>query len=150
MDVRDLTAEQHDDAVALWHDVGLTRPWNDPHADLERAMNGPASTVLAGVVEGALVATVMVGHDGHRGWVYYLAVREEARRQGIGARMMRAAERWLRDRAAVKVQLMVRIDNDAVSGFYAALGYQPSEVRVLARWLEPGSTDQPPPAGGSR
>jgi len=72
-------------AIKLWHDCGLTRPWNDPKADLRKAMAGSSSTVLAAVEDGgSLVATAMVGHDGHRGWVYYLAVEAAARSRGLG------------------------------------------------------------------
>jgi ribosomal protein S18 acetylase RimI-like enzyme len=77
----------------------------------------------------------MVGHDGHRGWVYYVAVREDARGLGYGTTIMRAAEDWLRQRGVPKVQLMVRGDNAGAAGFYEALGYEPNDVRVLSRRL---------------
>jgi hypothetical protein len=78
-----LPLERADEAVALWHDSGLTRPWNDPHGDLMRAVNGPSSAVLAAVDRDVLAGTAMVGHDGHRGWVYYLAVRADRRSTGL-------------------------------------------------------------------
>jgi ribosomal protein S18 acetylase RimI-like enzyme len=124
-----------DAAVELWSDVGLTRPWNDPAADLRRAMGGAASTVLAGVEDEVLVATAMVGHDGHRGWVYYLAVSAEARGRGYGRTMMAATEAWLVERGIPKLNLMVRGDNAAARGFYAAVGYGPDDVVVLSRRL---------------
>lgn len=123
------------DAVALWHVCGLTRPWNDPLADLERALEGPASTVLGAVEAGRLVGTVMVGHDGHRGWVYYLAVDPELRRQGLGRALMQSAESWLREQGTPKVQLMVRADNEAVLAFYERLGYADQRVAVLGRFF---------------
>ena len=94
-------------------------------------------SILVGEAEAdrELVATAMVGHDGHRGWVYYVAVREDARGRGHGTAIMRAAEDWLRDRAIPKIQLMVRDDNAAAAGFYEALGYEPAAVRVLGRRL---------------
>lgn len=123
-------------AVALWHETGLTRPWNDPHADLDRALAGPSSTVLATLDdEHVLAGTVMVGHDGHRGWVYYLAVAPHRRRTGLGRTLMAAAEDWLRGRVP-KVQLMVRDDNATATTFYARLGYTRSDVVVLARRLD--------------
>jgi ribosomal protein S18 acetylase RimI-like enzyme len=126
----------HDAALTLWHDSGLTRPWNDPGADLRRAVAGCASTVLAGIGDdGALLATAMVGHDGHRGWVYYLAVDEAARGRGLGREMMTACEQWVRARGIRKIQLMVRTTNEAVLGFYQRLGYTDPEVVVLGRWL---------------
>ena len=67
--IRPLTALDRDAAVALWHATGLTRPWNDPHADFDRAQ-----AVLGAFDGDELIGTAMVGHDGHRGWVYYLGV----------------------------------------------------------------------------
>jgi ribosomal protein S18 acetylase RimI-like enzyme len=77
----------------------------------------------------------MVGHDGHRGWVYYLAVDPRSRRRGLGRRMMQAAEAWLRKREAVKLNVMVRRENAGALGFYERLGYEDAEVTTLARWL---------------
>jgi ribosomal protein S18 acetylase RimI-like enzyme len=124
------------DAIALWHEVGLTRPWNDPSADLERALAGSSSAVLAGIRDGRLIATAMVGHDGHRGWVYYLAVTPDARRAGCGRDMMRACEAWLRARGVPKVNLMVRGENREVQEFYRAIGYTADDVVVLSRRID--------------
>jgi ribosomal protein S18 acetylase RimI-like enzyme len=123
-------------AVALWHRAGLTRPWNPPDADFDRAVDGATSTVLGAVAtDNSLVATVMVGHDGHRGWISYLAVEPVIRRDGMGGTMMHAAERWLAARSVPKVQLMVRTDNDSAHDFYEAIGYERQDVVVLGRWL---------------
>jgi ribosomal protein S18 acetylase RimI-like enzyme len=122
--------------IALWEQAGLTRPWNPPAADLQRALDTETSTVLGAVRDTSLVGTVMVGHDGHRGWVYYLAVAASERGTGIGRHLMRAAETWLVERGAVKVQLMVREANTAVTGFYDRLGYADADVRVLAKRLD--------------
>ncbi len=126
----------HGDAVALWRQTGLTRPWNDPDADLRRAVTGSASTVLGAVEDGRLVATAMVGHDGHRGWVYYLAVTPASQRRGLGRRMMQACEQWVHAHGVPKVQLMVRTDNRAVVAFYERLGYSDGQVLVLGRRLD--------------
>jgi ribosomal protein S18 acetylase RimI-like enzyme len=135
MDIRALTAADRHDATGLWEEAGLTRPWNDPATDFNRALSGLTSTVLGAVDAGQLAATVMVGHDGHRGWVYYLAVKRANRGRGLGRRMMQEAQSWLRERGAVKVQLMVRDDNADALGFYQHLGYDDAHVTVLARWL---------------
>jgi ribosomal protein S18 acetylase RimI-like enzyme len=119
----------------MWEAAGLTRPWNDPEADFDRALGGPGSTILVGVDDSRVVATAMAGDDGHRGWVYYVAVREDARGRGLGRAMMAAAEDWLRERGVPKVQLMVRDSNEAVIGFYEALGYESTPVKVVGRWL---------------
>ena len=123
-------------AAALWTTVGLTRPWNDPFDDLKRAMAGPGSTVLAGIEDGVLVSTAVVGHDGHRGWVYYLAVRPQARGRGHGRTMMRACEAWLTARGVPKLNIMIRADNADASGFYSALGYSNEDVIVMSRRLQ--------------
>src|SRR5580704_17544578 len=94
LSIGDLLPDEIEAAVALWEACGLTRPWNDPRADIRRALAGATSTILAGRIDGRLVATAMVGADGHRGWVYYLGVAPDLRRQGLGEAMMRAAERW--------------------------------------------------------
>jgi ribosomal protein S18 acetylase RimI-like enzyme len=124
-------------AEALWEECGLTRPWNDPRADLARALGGPSSTVLADVSPGGdLRGTAMVGHDGHRGWVYYLAVAPSERGTGLGRELMAAAEAWVAERGIPKLMLMVRSSNTAVLGFYDALGYAVEETAVLSRWLD--------------
>ena len=122
--------------AALWEACGLTRPWNDPQRDARLAIEGATSAVL-GLRDGdALIASVMVGFDGHRGWVYYLAVAPERRREGLGRRLMAAAAAWLRDRGAPKLQLMVRTSNEEALGFYEALGLERQEVVTLGRFLD--------------
>ncbi len=121
--------------VALWEACGLTRPWNDPQRDARLAVDG-ATSVILGLRDGAaLIASVMVGFDGHRGWVYYLAVAPDRRREGLGRRLMDAAEAWLRERGAPKLQLMVRDSNDAALDFYRALGLEPQAVVTLGKFL---------------
>ncbi len=133
--IESLTGARLEDAVELWHQTGLTRPWNDPLDDLRRALDGPSSNVLAGLNGETLIATAMVGHDGHRGWVYYLAVRPDMQGLGHGRAIMRACEAWLEEHHVPKLNLMVRADNAAALGFYKALGYGPDEVVVLSRRL---------------
>jgi len=127
--------EDEAEVIALWEACGLTRPWNDPAADFARAVAGPASAVLLLREGDALAASAMVGCDGHRGWVYYLAVAPARRRTGLGRAMMDAAEAWLRARGAPKLQLMVREDNDAALHFYEALGLKRQKVVTLGRFL---------------
>ncbi len=121
--------------VALWEECGLTRPWNDPERDARLAIEGATSTIL-GLRDGdALIASVMTGFDGHRGWVYYLAVAPDRRRAGLGRQLMAAAEAWLRERGAPKLQLMVRTSNEQALGFYEALGLERQDVVTLGRFL---------------
>jgi ribosomal protein S18 acetylase RimI-like enzyme len=122
--------------AALWQRCGLTRPWNDPTSDIAFARRGPNSTILVGRRDGAIVATVMVGHDGHRGWFYYLGVDPALQGKGFGRAMTQAAEAWLVERGIAKAQLMVRADNDRVRAFYEALGYGEQERILFAKWLD--------------
>jgi ribosomal protein S18 acetylase RimI-like enzyme len=133
--IRPLPVELYEEAVGLWQTVGLTRPWNDPRDDLVRAVGGPASAVLAAVEQERLQGTVMVGMDGHRAWMYYLAVTPDRQRQGLGRLLVAAAENWAADHGAPKLMLMVRSANEAVLGFYAALGYEVNQVATLGKML---------------
>lgn len=116
--------------VALWERTGLTRPWNDPHADIALARRGPHSTILVADAANVLLGSVMVGHDGHRGWVYYLAVEPDRQREGLGSLLLTAAEDWLRARAVPKLMLLVRPDNADVRAFYHAEGFI-EEPRII-------------------
>lgn len=136
MDLFEAGADDRDAVVRLWRDCGLTRPWNDPGRDFATALASPASTILL-LRDISLAASVMVGFDGHRGWVYYLAVAPDRRRAGLGRRLMAEAERWLKARGAPKIQLMVREDNEAAIGFYQSLGLERQKVLTLGRFLDP-------------
>lgn len=122
--------------VALWQRCGLTRPWNDPASDIALARRGPNSAVLVGREGSAIVATVMVGHDGHRGWVYYVAVDVDRRNGGFGRAMMDAAEAWLRAAGVPKLQLLVRRENLKAGAFYQSIGYEQADTIVFAKWID--------------
>ena len=122
--------------VALWQRCGLTRPWNDPASDIALARRGPNSDVLVGREGSAIVATVMVGHDGHRGWVYYVAVDADRRNGGFGRAMMDAAEAWLRAAGVPKLQLLVRRENLKAGAFYQSVGYKQADTIVFAKWID--------------
>jgi ribosomal protein S18 acetylase RimI-like enzyme len=122
--------------VTLWERCGLTRPWNDPVADIALARKGPNSTILLGREDERIVASAMVGHDGHRGWVYYVATDPDRRGQALGRAIMSAAEDWLRQAGIAKLQLLVRQDNAKASAFYETIGYDEAAVTVFAKWLD--------------
>src|ERR1700745_2168343 len=82
--------------IALWQRCGLTRPWNDPGADIALARRGANATILIGRADGVIVASALTGHDGHRGWVYYVAVDPDHRQKDHGRAIMAASEDWLR------------------------------------------------------
>jgi ribosomal protein S18 acetylase RimI-like enzyme len=122
--------------IALWQACGLTRPWNDPASDIALARRNPNSTVLVGRDGGAIAATAMVGHDGHRGWVYYVASDPHRRGKGYGRAIMNAAEDWLRTAGMAKLQLLVRRENTGVAAFYQSLGFEEAPTIMLAKWLD--------------
>lgn len=128
-------AEDAGQVIALWEACGLTRPWNDPSTDFALAISSGASAVLVARDGAAIAGSVMTGFDGHRGWVYYLAVAPAHRRRGLGRTLMAAAEGWLKARGAPKIQLMVREDNAAALGFYEALGMERQKVVTLGRFF---------------
>ncbi len=122
--------------VQLWKRADLVREWNDPTGDIELARRERNSTILLGRHDGALVASVLVGHDGHRGWVYYVSVDPDHRLKDYGRQIMTAAEDWLRARGILKLQLMVRGDNARVHAFYRSLGYYDQQRTTFAKWLD--------------
>ena len=122
--------------AALWAACDLVVPYNPPLDDIAFARAGAASEVLVGLRDDRIVTSVLVGHDGHRGWLYYVAVAPDLQGEGLGARIVEAAETWLRERGVRKVQLLVRPTNAKVLGFYEHLGYERSPVTVMQRWLD--------------
>jgi GNAT superfamily N-acetyltransferase len=132
-DIRDAAVAT---VIALWQACGLTRPWNDPTSDIALARREPHSTVLIGRDGDAIVATAMVGHDGHRGWVYYVATDPDRRAKGYGRAIMNAAEDWLRATGIAKLQLMVRRENAKAGAFYQSIGYAEAQTIVFAKWLD--------------
>lgn len=121
--------------VELWERCELTRPWNDPHLDIDRKLTRDRDLLLVGCDGGTVVATVMVGYDGHRGWINYLAVDPSHRGAGHGRTMMLAAERRLLDLGCPKVNLQIRTSNLEARRFYEAIGYSTDEVVSMGRRL---------------
>jgi ribosomal protein S18 acetylase RimI-like enzyme len=122
--------------IALWETCGLTRPWNPPAADIAFVRSSGHGELLIAESAAEIVGSVMVGHDGHRGWVYYLAAAPTRRKRGLGRRLMAAAEEWLAARGVRKCELMIRDSNKAAGEFYAKLGYDREPVLVMSRWLD--------------
>jgi len=130
---RPLAEHDIDAVVALWTACGLVRPWNDARRDIDFARGKEGSDILLGFADGALVSSVLVGHDGHRGWLYYLAVAPASQGRGIGRETVAAAEEWLKARGIWAVNLNIRSENEKVRAFYAALGYEMRDVIVMGR-----------------
>jgi ribosomal protein S18 acetylase RimI-like enzyme len=133
--IRAFEVADEDAVVTLWEGAGLTRPWNDPRADIRRKLTVQPELFLVAVDGDEVVGSVMAGYDGHRGWLYYLAAAQTHRGQGVGRALVTEAERLLEALGCPKVQLMVRPDNTGARGFYDALGYEPFETWATGRRL---------------
>ena len=138
--VRPASTDDEPRVVDLWRACGLVVPYNDPLADYRFALGREGSDVLVAVDPAErIVGAVMVGPDGHRGWLYYVAADPTLRLHGIGRTLTKAAESWLRQRGVAKVQLMVRETNTAVTSFYDRLGYEHTPRVIMAKWLNDDS-----------
>lgn len=129
--------------MSLWSVCELTRPWNNPSRDIERKLARDAENLLVLEQQGRLIGSVMVGYEGHRGWINYLAVHPDHRRQGLGRLLMDEAERRLHDLGCPKVNLQVRNSNGAAREFYRQIGYAVDEAVSFGKRLE---HDAPPPS----
>ena len=135
--IRSAAPEDEQAVITLWRACDLIASYNDPTADLHFAVAGACSEVLVGEDEtGEIKGTVMVGHDGHRGWLYYVASDPSSRGSGFGRQMVQAAEDWLRQRGIAKVQLLVRETNTKVVSFYEHLGFEITPRVVMGKWLQ--------------
>jgi ribosomal protein S18 acetylase RimI-like enzyme len=121
--------------IELWDRCGLLRPWNDPWKDVSRKLQVQRELFLVGEIDGQVVAVVMAGYEGHRGWVNYLAVEPDRQGQGLGRQMMAAVERDLAGRGCPKVQLQIRRGNLDVVAFYRELGYDEDDVVSMGKPL---------------
>lgn len=136
MTIRPFRATDLAPVTALWERAGLVRPWNEPERDIERATAAPGGALFVASDEQEwIIGSVMVGFEGHRGWIYYVAVMPECAGQGVGGALVRHAEQWLEQRGSPKVMLMIR-EGNPVRDFYAKLGYAVEARTVMSRWLE--------------
>jgi len=123
--------------IALWKECNLTRPWNDPHKDIARKLAVQPELFLVGTVDNEVMASVMAGYEGHRGWVNYLAVATRFRGQGHARALMQHVEALLLKRGCPKVSLLVRNSNREALDFYRHLGYAQDESISLGKRLIP-------------
>lgn len=135
MDIRPFRDEDEGEVIALWSRCGLLRPWNDPHKDIERKRRIQPELFLVGVIDGAIVATVMAGYEGHRGWVNYLAVEPTRRRGGLARALMSEAEKRLRALGCPKINLQIRGDNLEAIAFYENIGFKNDDVVSFGKRL---------------
>ena len=137
MDIRPYLDTDEAAVIALWEACGLTRAWNDPRKDIARKLAVQRDWFLVGTADGRVVASVMAGYDGHRGWINYLAVSPDDRMHGRGRLLMAEAERLLLAVGCPKINLQIRSSNAAVIEFYRRLGYVQDDVVSMGRRLIP-------------
>ena len=135
MDIRMFQNQDQDQVIQLWQDCGLVVPWNDPGEDIRRKIKHSPDGFLVCSIDRKIVSTLMVGYDGHRGWVNYLAVAPDRQMMGIGREMMAYAENWLLLQGCPKLNLQIRSTNDQVIRFYESIGYTNDEVISLGKRL---------------
>ena len=121
--------------IELWRECGLVVPWNDPKDDIAQKVRTQPELFLVGLLDGRVVASVMAGYEGHRGWINYLGVSPELHGRGLGRKMMDAAEDRLRKLGCPKINLQVRRSNRAVLAFYEHLGFSKDDVVSLGKRL---------------
>jgi ribosomal protein S18 acetylase RimI-like enzyme len=135
--IRSAELQDEQKVVELWSACGLVTSYNDPRQDFRFALNKPNSDILVGLAaDGTISGSAMVGHDGHRGWIYYVAADPKQRRKGIGRCIVDAAEEWLKQRGVVKVMLLVRETNTDIVSFYQKLGFETTPRTVMQKWLK--------------
>ena len=135
LDIRPFRPEDEAAVIRLWRDCDLLRPHNDPRRDIARKLAVQPDLLLVGLLDGAIVAVVMAGYEGHRGWLNYLAVAPGHRRRGFGREMVAEAERRLLALGCPKINLQVRHSNARAMEFYRRLGFQVDEVASMGKRL---------------
>lgn len=121
--------------IDLWRQCGLIVPWNNPKTDIQRKLSTSPDLFYVGVLDDELIATCMAGYDGHRGWIYFLAVKDSFQRKGFASRLIDHAESELIKLGCPKVELMVRKTNKNIISFYRSVGYDCDPVKVLSKRL---------------
>jgi ribosomal protein S18 acetylase RimI-like enzyme len=136
IDIRPYRRSDKKAVAALWREVFPGAPsWNEPETDIERKLKVQREFFLVALERGSLIGTAMAGFDGHRGWVYYVAVSPAHRRRGVGAALMQRVERALADFGCPKLNLQVRSGNREAEEFYTRLGYHVEDRVSMAKRL---------------
>jgi ribosomal protein S18 acetylase RimI-like enzyme len=136
LSIRAIREADEADVIALWDRCGLLRPWNDPHDDIAQKLTMQRDLFLVGTVAEEIIATVMAGYDGHRGWINYLAVDPMHRRQGFARLLVTEVEERMRDLGCAKINLQIRRDNPDAIAFYERVGFAEDAVVSMGKRLE--------------
>ncbi|MEF3074946.1 GNAT family acetyltransferase [Methylobacter sp. Wu1] len=136
MQIRTFEAKDQDGVVKLWQECNLVVPWNDPYKDIQRKLKVDPDLFIVGEIAGGIIATVMGGYEGHRGWINYLAVAPAHQRKGYGRQLVASVEALIKQKGCPKINLQVRQTNTDVIKFYEAIGYKNDNVISLGKRLE--------------
>ncbi len=133
--------------IALWRTIfGYETAHNDPSLAIDKKLGAADGLLFVATQGGDVIGTAMAGYDGHRGWLYSIAVHPAARRNGVGAALVRHAEQALAQRGCMKVNLQLLATNEATAAFYKTLGYKVEPRISMGKVL---SQNVPLPAKGA-
>ncbi len=139
LNIRPFNPENSDDersVISLWEKCGLTVSWNNPQKDIARKLKVQPELFLVGTFNDELIATIMAGYEGHRGWLNYLAVHPDQQNFGYGKKMVQKAESILIKMGCPKINLQIREGNAKVYGFYQNLGFTSDPVISMGKRLD--------------
>jgi ribosomal protein S18 acetylase RimI-like enzyme len=128
-------AADEEQVISLWHRCGLVVPHNDPHRDIQLKVKFQPELFLVGVIDSQVIASIMAGYEGHRGWLNYLAVSPEYQRRGIGRQLVEAATIRLEALGCPKINLQIRTSNAAVIEFYQRIGFTVDDTVSMGKRL---------------
>ena len=134
--IRPFKESDEEALVSLWNMCKLTVSWNNPYKDIARKLKVQAELFLVGYLEDKLIASVMAGYDGHRGWINYLAVHPDFQARGYGKQLMDNVENGLRELGCPKINLQIREENDKVFSWYQKLGFIEEKRINIGKRLE--------------
>lgn len=137
MNIREFRTTDQASVIALWEQCELVKAWNNPAKDIQRKIDDSAQGFFVGTEDQTIIASIMVGYDGHRGWVNYLAVAPTHRGLGLGRDLMKHAEKVLLSQGCPKLNLQVRTSNAEVIRFYNAIGYKEDACISFGKRLIP-------------
>ena len=135
-EIRAFRKEDEQNLIDLWEKCDLTVPWNNPRKDIARKLKIQSELFLVGLLEDQLIASVMAGYEGHRGWINYLAVDPEFQESGYGKQMFQKVETMLLKMGCPKINLQIREGNAKVYGFYESLGFTKDHVISMGKRLD--------------
>ncbi len=135
MDILPFTDEYRASTIQLWQECQLIRPWNDPRKDIDRKLATGRELFLIGLIDGRLVASLMGGYEGHRGWMNYLAVAPSYRGHGYARALVESLETRLLGIGCPKLSLQIRDNNTDVIEFYRHLGFETDAAVSMGKRL---------------